>query len=1278
VKPDERAAEIVLQLRERIARGESVDAEQAIRAHPELAAALRRQLDAVRRIERAYPRRDAVTQLAQVGCDVGPYRLVRQLGSGGMGTVFLAERPDAWDREDRPQDGPLRPRSVAVKILHPHLVARPGHLERFLREADVGRRVRHPNVVATLDAGATEIDGRAVHYLVLEYVEGRTLRALAADLGRLPEDLCRHLGREVAKGLAAIHAAGAVHRDLKPDNVIVTQDHAVKVMDFGVARIADGAPALSQAGAFVGSIHYGSPEQFTDAASVDARADIHALGLTLYELATGVHPFAGDDVRAVMRSVLDAMPRRCGELNPQLSPLFEELVAQLLEKNRDKRPASAREVARILDEGEESAWWRERARTIRAHTKRPLRRIRIPRETALYGRDAELARLRALFDRATVGDGQVAVIEGEAGIGKSRLVDEFVGSLAQAGADVNFLYGSYPPGGAATASGAFTSAYREHLGDDDSAIRAALPQTPLLVPAFAALLRGDVAPEGAEKLTKDSLQTVFVHATRSFAASRPTVVLIDDLHFAPEEGRALFASLALAVPGHRILLVGTARPEINASWAAQIDRLEQASHLRLSRLGAKDLVLLLRDSLRSEHLAQELAAQIAVKSDGNPFFVFEILRGLREGQFLTRRPDGAWITTQSIREIQVPSSVVELVQARISVLGLDDRNALEVAACVGFEFDSALVASALGMPRIPLLQRLGQIEKAHRLVRSSGRRFVFDHHQIQETLYAGISEPLREEYHAAIGAAIEAQSGAASKEPKDVDGAVCVELAEHSLAGAKGERALRYLDAALTHLERNYFNDGAARLADLALAAPGLLMGTRRCEVLLLKGQALFVLGHRDEQLRCLAEANSLADAAGDAVLRAKARKALGWFLKHVGRWTEARATLEEAISLAKESGDRRVEADATCSLGNVLNGLAKYDDARMCIERSLAMSQEIGDRMIEANATGNLGAGFKQVGRYDEARSLFERHAAISRDIGDRLGEAIATGNLGGVAYALSRYDEARDLHERRLAMSRAIGDRSGEAIATGGLAGVLYDVGRYAEALSYFERRLAISREIGDRHGEAIALVNLGPVRLALGDAVGAREALTESLAICRTIGAQYPEGYALHGLGAVAEAEDELIAALRLHGEALDLRRAIRHADGIVESLLAIGELRRRSGDPSRARAAAAEAAALAEARGFTSEVVVARAILACLPEGDADAAVAEHARFVAQGDSSRVRLLLWHATGDLVHLAEAKRLLDHIIAQAPPEYRESMVANVPLHREIAEAARAHGLG
>lgn len=184
--------------------------------------------------------------------------------------------------------------------------------------------------------------------------------------------------------------------------------------------------------------------------------------------------------------------------------------------------------------------------------------------------------MQKAYEQVKAGDGQVLLIEGEAGIGKTRLVDEFVGLLRQEGEDVNFLFGSYPPGGAATAAGAFSEAYREQFGTDalEDTLEDYLKPTPILIRAFAAILRGETTPRDAEPLTKDSLRTVFIHTTRGLAAERTTVVLIDDLHFAPEEGRALFASLALAVPDQRILLLGTVRPGVPEEWTAGITRLE--------------------------------------------------------------------------------------------------------------------------------------------------------------------------------------------------------------------------------------------------------------------------------------------------------------------------------------------------------------------------------------------------------------------------------------------------------------------------------------------------------------------------------------------------------------------------------------------------------------------------------------------------------------------------------------------------------------------------------
>ncbi|MHC4940849.1 MAG: serine/threonine-protein kinase, partial [Planctomycetota bacterium] len=207
---------------------------------------------------------------------LGPFRLGTELGSGGMGTVHLAE-----DRNGR---------KLAIKIVHPHLLKTPGFFKRFLREAEIGKQVRHENIVRTLDVDAGEFRGEIAHYLVMEYVHGQTLRQMLEETRPLPESLCRHIALQVAHALAAIHRAGVIHRDLKPENVLITDDHVLKVMDLGVARLVDEALHLSESGAFLGSIRYAAPEQWAAGTDLDGRADLYSLGVMLYELCGGRHP----------------------------------------------------------------------------------------------------------------------------------------------------------------------------------------------------------------------------------------------------------------------------------------------------------------------------------------------------------------------------------------------------------------------------------------------------------------------------------------------------------------------------------------------------------------------------------------------------------------------------------------------------------------------------------------------------------------------------------------------------------------------------------------------------------------------------------------------------------------------------------------------------------------------------------------------------------------------------------------------------------------------------
>ncbi len=262
-----------------------------------------------------------------------------------MGTVFLATALSRG-RDDEPPDAGVQ---VALKVLHPHVVSSPERFQRFRREAEIGMRIHHPSVVRTLDAAVRVLNGRMLHMLVMEFVDGRTLRSLLGQHGRFDEAECRRIGAQIAEALEAIHAEGVVHRDVKPANVIQTPDGDLKITDLGLARITDEVEKLSSTGVFVGSVLYGAPEQFRGPRSeVDHHADLYALGLLLYELATAKHPFSDEDFRVVMRRHLHDLPPAPSVHEPLLSPEFDAIVLSLLAKEQSDRPSDAATVRAAL------------------------------------------------------------------------------------------------------------------------------------------------------------------------------------------------------------------------------------------------------------------------------------------------------------------------------------------------------------------------------------------------------------------------------------------------------------------------------------------------------------------------------------------------------------------------------------------------------------------------------------------------------------------------------------------------------------------------------------------------------------------------------------------------------------------------------------------------------------------------------------------------------------------------------------------------------------------
>jgi hypothetical protein len=264
----------------------------------------------------------------------GPYRVLRELGRGGMGIVFLAE------------DSRLG-RRVALKVMRPALAATPLARQRFLREARAIAGLTHDNIVSVFQAG----EEGGLPYLLMPVLHGETLEARLAREERLPPAAVARLGREVADGLQQAHENGLVHRDVKPGNVWIEEGTGrVKVLDFGLVRVADEAGALTRPGALLGTPCYMAPEQIEPAGTfpLDHRCDLFALGCVLYRACTGKAPFQAPGVSATFWAVLHHEPLPPRSLNPDVPQALSDVIMQLLAKDPQRRPASAAAVSVAL------------------------------------------------------------------------------------------------------------------------------------------------------------------------------------------------------------------------------------------------------------------------------------------------------------------------------------------------------------------------------------------------------------------------------------------------------------------------------------------------------------------------------------------------------------------------------------------------------------------------------------------------------------------------------------------------------------------------------------------------------------------------------------------------------------------------------------------------------------------------------------------------------------------------------------------------------------------
>lgn len=874
----------------------------------------------------------------------GRYEILGELGRGGMGVVFRA------------RDTVLG-RLVALKLVSPSVLG-PGAEERLRREAEAVARLDHPAIVTLYDVGRHE---GSLFYL-MPVVEGASLRSLQQKGSlRLAEVL--DVGVQVAEALDYCHAHGVVHRDVKPENVMVSGEGdslRVRVMDFGLAR-SESQEKLTSEGMLVGTLTYISPEQVAGAPA-DARSDLYSLATVLYECLTGEPPFSGPP-HALLYRIAHEVPRPPRLLGAEIDVELEELLLRCLSKYPSDRPQRASHLAEALRHHRASLDEPSGSRVVASHPTSAA--LVAPPPSAFVGRQGPLAELQRRLEAALAGECRLVLVSGEAGVGKSRLLEELE-QLATA-RSIRVLHGWFVDKDQAFAYQGFSELIRDwfrtsrgsappdlsDLAGDLLALFPALGE----VPEFRAAGSGATPRReaGAEVLAQDRtpVYELLARTLSRLGAGQPLVLLLENLHGAAESVEAL-AYVVRRLGAMPILIVGTYRPsEVDRHHSLQrmvasFQDDPRFSAVDLGPLSPAESKALLERLLPGGALAPDLVQRLYEAAEGNPFFTRELVRSLLDAGGIARDESGVFrLAHAGLSPEALPRTIQQAVTRRVERLPEELREVLQVASVLGRSFEGRDLEALVGREGFDdVLDRLleeGLLEE-DRL--SRGDRLAFASGVVRDVLYGALSRRRRRTLHRRHAEQLESRHAGrlerawpalahhfSQGDVAEKAVAYGLKLAQVGLDAFSPEDALRALATVQEHLQ-DLAGDGRD-----ALAAEADLLAARAHRM---AGDVEAALRAAEGALRRLEGEGQAGRAAAVALLAVET----AWQARRVDdacRW------LDRGIPLARAATDPETLGHLLAQAATVANLRGDYVAARAHHEEAARVRPAAGTEPVPA-----------------------------------------------------------------------------------------------------------------------------------------------------------------------------------------------------------------------------------------------------------------------------------------------------------------------------------------